>query len=184
MHHSAPASSSRQMSQSRLPNGVELQQESSDDSDEAYTVESAMEDWLFQKSNKTKVWYKSIISRFRKWLHQKYQRDLDRTRKKHIKAYLSLLSETNSQVRPVLCVLKWCFKHLKRLDVIDKRSDRIVQTTAATTLQRGEESAKRTGQSNVCAKCQQKKGQNKLPSSTSVDIQRLSYWCMQPSENF
>ena len=108
------------MSQSRLPNGVELEQESSDDSDEAYTVESGLDDWYYGKANKTKKWYRRIMVRFRKWLQQKYQRDLDRCRKKHIKAYLTVLSETNSQVRPVLCVLKSCFKHLKRLDVIDK----------------------------------------------------------------
>ena len=141
----------------------------SSDSDEAYTVESAMEDWLFQKSNKTKVWYKSIISRFRKWLHQKYQRDLDRTRKKHIKAYLSLLSETNSQVRPVLCVLKSCFKHLKRLDVIDK------DPTALFKLQqqnpcREERNLQKEQVRAMFAKCQQKK------DKTSFHLHQTRDW--------
>ena len=108
------------MAAKKLPNGVELQHESSDDSDEQYDVESGLEDWYYGKSNRTKKWYSQTMKRFRKWLKEKYGRDLDRCRKKHIKAYIVLLSETNSQVRPILCVLKSCFKHLKRLAVINK----------------------------------------------------------------
>ena len=110
----------RQMSQSRLPAGVELQQESSDDSDEVYTVESAIDDWFYGKSTRTISYYNQTIKRFRKFLEQKYSRGLERARKKHVRAYLTLLSDTNRAARPTLCVLKSLYKHLKRLGVIKK----------------------------------------------------------------
>ena len=83
-------------------------------------------------------------------------------RKKHIKAYLTVLSETNSQVRPVLCVLKSCFKHLKRLDVIDKDPTALFKLQQQQPMQRGEKSAKRTSQSNVC-QMPAKKGKISFP---------------------
>jgi len=108
------------MAAEKLPKGVQLQPDSSSDSDEQYDIESGLEDWYYQKSKETVRFYKTTINRFRKWMSEKFGKDLDKVKKKHIRAYIVLLTPTNSQVRPILCVLKSLFKHFLRIGIIVK----------------------------------------------------------------
>jgi integrase/recombinase XerC len=59
------------------------------------------------------------LKNFRVFLRARFNRDLDKTRKKHIRAYLTEKGKT-AALRPILCVIKSCFKHLHKRNVIAK----------------------------------------------------------------
>ena len=60
-----------------------------------------------------------VVNRFRRFLKDKYpNRDLDSLRKRHIRAYLAMLSRTTSSTRTHLCVIKSFCGHLCKLGVI------------------------------------------------------------------
>jgi site-specific recombinase XerD len=101
-------------------NDAQLQESSSDSDEEVYTVDSAMQDWYFNKSTATVRSYKMVVKRFRKWLCDVHGKKLNQCKKKHVRAFFVHLKPTNTQVRPTLCVLKSLYKHLLRLGVITK----------------------------------------------------------------
>jgi site-specific recombinase XerD len=101
-------------------NDAQLQESSSDSDEEVYTVDSAMQDWYFNKSTATVRSYKMVVKRFRKWLRDVHGKKLNQCKKKHVRAFFVHLKPTNTQVRPTLCVLKSLYKHLLRLGVITK----------------------------------------------------------------
>jgi len=93
--------------------------ESSSDEDEVYSVDEAIVDWLFDKSQATCRNYRVRLLNFRVFLRTRFKRDLDKCKKKHIRAYLTEKGKT-AALRPILCVIKSCFKHLHKRNVIAK----------------------------------------------------------------
>jgi len=117
--HRSPASRAPMAAKSSA-NDAQLQESSSDSDEEVYTVDSAMQDWYFEKSSATVRSYKMVVKRFRKWLRDVHGKRLNQCKKKHVRAFFVHLKPTNTQVRPTLCVLKSLYKHLLRLGVISK----------------------------------------------------------------
>ena len=97
---------------------IDVESQSSDD-EETYSVEEAIVDWLFDKSRATCKNYRVRLLNFRVFLRTRFKRDLDRCKKKHIRAYLTEKGKT-AALRPILCVIKSCFKHLHKRNVIAK----------------------------------------------------------------
>jgi len=93
--------------------------ESSSDDEETYSVDEAIVDWLFDKSQATCTNYRMRLKNFRVFLRTRFKRDLDKCKKKHIRAYLTEKGKT-AALRPILCVIKSCFKHLHKRNVIAK----------------------------------------------------------------
>ena len=95
--------------------------DSSEDEDEKYSLDEAIQVWYEKKSRATRFAYNQYIKHFQTWLHASYGRTIDhRLKKKHVKLYLVEKAKTMSQMRPVISTLKSLFKHLKKLNVIKK----------------------------------------------------------------
>jgi len=108
-------------SQTTPTTNAQLPEESSDSDEGGYTIEQALTDWLYNKSPATRKSYSFVVTRFRKFLSGKYDgRDLDKLRKRHIRAFLAVLSATNVSIRPALCVIKSVSGHLAKLGVMKK----------------------------------------------------------------
>lgn len=100
---------------------AQLPEESSDSDEGGYTISQALTDWKYNKSPATRKSYSFVIKRLRKFLSEKYDgRDLDKLRKRHIRAFLAVLSATNASIRPALCVIKSVCGHLAKLGVMRK----------------------------------------------------------------
>ena len=97
---------------------IDVESQSSDD-EETYSVDEAIVDWLFDKSQATCKNYRVRLKNFRVFLRTRFKRDLDKCKKKHIRAYLTKKGKT-AALRPILCVIKSCFKHLHKRNVIAK----------------------------------------------------------------
>lgn len=92
--------------------------ESSDDEDDSFTLEEALEQWLFNKTLSTRYTYSARISDFRAWMQATYDRDIDRTKTKHIRMYLNHKSKTCVQIRAIIVVIKSCFKVLVKCKIL------------------------------------------------------------------
>ena len=118
---SCPALQRRVCAMSACPRGAEsLVQPESSDSEEEYDLQSGVEDWYYGKSHATIQSYRVRLSSFRRFLADKHHKDLPSARRKHVRAFLAHVGETNSQVRPHLCVLKSLYKILMKLGVVRK----------------------------------------------------------------
>ena len=93
---------------------------SGDDSDETYTLDEGIESWLFPLCISTRKAYLERIRNFRKWMRAKYNRDLDRCKKKHIRIYLKHKMETCGQIRAIIVVIKSFFKTATKLKILSK----------------------------------------------------------------
>ena len=95
--------------------------ESSEEEEDIYTLEEAIQVWYEKKSRATRFSYNQYVKHFQSWLHANYGRDINHQLKlKHVRLYLSHKSKTTTQMRPVISVLKSLFKHLKKLNVIKR----------------------------------------------------------------
>lgn len=103
-----------------VPLPTNAAQESSDDEEEVYTLSEALEEWYFNKSQSTIKSYKHRIKDMRQWMKENYgeTRDIDSMRKKHIRLYINSKAGTVTQLRPLMCAIKSCFKHLQKTRVI------------------------------------------------------------------
>tara|TARA_B110000091_G_scaffold187256_1_gene208351 strand:- start:79 stop:1239 length:1161 start_codon:yes stop_codon:yes gene_type:complete len=91
---------------------------SSDDEEDSFTLSEALEQWLFNKTLSTRYTYLRRISDFRAWMQATYQRDIDRTKTKHIRMYLNHKSKTCVQIRATIVVIKSCFKVLVKCKIL------------------------------------------------------------------
>ena len=95
--------------------------DSSEEEEDIYTLEEAIQVWYEKKSRATRFSYNQYTKHFQTWLHANYGRNIDhRLKKKHVKLYLVEKQKTTTQMRPVISVLKSLFKHLKKLNVIKR----------------------------------------------------------------
>ena len=95
--------------------------DSSEEEEDSYTLEEAIQVWYEKKTRATRFAYNQNVKHFQTWLHANYGRNIDyRLKKKHVKLYLVEKQKTTSQMRPVISVLKSLFKHLKKLNVIKR----------------------------------------------------------------
>ena len=95
--------------------------DSSEEEEDIYTLEEAIQVWYEKKSRATRFSYNQYTEHFQTWLHANYGRNIDhRLKKKHVKLYLVEKQKTTTQMRPVISVLKSLFKHLKKLNVIKR----------------------------------------------------------------
>jgi len=106
--------------QTMLPSAIDAD-DSSEEEEDIYTLEEAIQVWYEKKSRATRFAYNQYIKHFQTWLQTNYGRNIDhRLKKKHVKLYLVEKAKTTSQMRPVISTLKSLFKHLKKLNVIKK----------------------------------------------------------------
>ena len=103
-----------------VPLPANAAEESSDDDEEVYTLSEALEEWYFNKSQSTIKSYKHRIKDMSRWMKEHYgeNRDIDTMRKKHIRLYINSKAGTVTQLRPLKCAIKSCFKHLQKTRVI------------------------------------------------------------------
>ena len=95
--------------------------ESSEEEEDIYTLEEAIQVWFEKKSRATRFSYNQYIKHFQSWLHANYGRNINHQLKlKHVKLYLVEKSKSTTQMRPIISVLKSLFKHLKKLNVIKR----------------------------------------------------------------
>ena len=95
--------------------------DSSEEEEDIYTLEEAIQVWYEKKTRATRFSYNQYVKHFQSWLHANYGRNIDhRLKKKHVKLYLVEKQKTTTQMRPVISVLKSLFKHLKKLNVIKR----------------------------------------------------------------
>ena len=99
---------------------VEMDEESSSDSDEEYTVQSALEDWHYGKSEQTITNYTNRVKQFERFLAAKYNKTLEKAKRKHLKAYFTMLNKTCSQIRPDLCILRSMYRHFVKVGLCKK----------------------------------------------------------------
>ena len=100
------------------PNDVDS---SSDEETITYTLQEAIQDWLYPKSQATQFSYTQYVRHFRNWLRENYNRDIDaRLKLKHVKMYLVHKGKTTKRMRPVISTLKSLCKHLKSLGFLKR----------------------------------------------------------------
>ena len=116
----APLSNAPSTAFQNIPPLANDAQESSDDEEEIFSLEEALEDWEFNKSQSTIASYRERIKDMSRWMRENYgaARDIDTMRKKHIRLYLNSKAKTVTQLRPIVCAVKSCFKHLYKRRVI------------------------------------------------------------------
>ena len=85
-----------------------------------FSLCEALEDWYFNKSQITIKSYKQRIKDMSRWMKENYgeTRDIDTMRKRHIRLYINSKAGTATQLRPLKCAIKSCFKHLCKRGVI------------------------------------------------------------------
>jgi hypothetical protein len=101
-----------------VPNDVDS---SSDEEIITYTLEEAIQDWLYSKTRATQFSYTQYVRHFRNWLRENYNRDIDvRLKQKHVKMYLVHKGKTTKRMRPVISTLKSLIKHLKSIGFLKR----------------------------------------------------------------